>query len=358
MAEPIQVDFSGKGGGKGGKGPAVIAPERAGLRILLSAAGSVITAFVAYYVMLPPLNFKAKEFYYYIGLVLLSFVVLLALLCRGGSRPEYMPFVKKTSRIPLLLTGVLVAFFAVAWVISSPFFQAKNYSAIMEVRTESNFEEEIQEPDYASIPRLDENSAKMVANRALGDLADVVSQFTIAESTTQINYQQKPVRVVTLAYANIIKWFTNTGEGLPGYVIVDMANEKTQLVKLEKRIRYSDEEHFGHLLKRHLRFQYPTAMFGEATFEIDDEGRPFWIAPVMDKVIGLLGGEDVIGIVLVDAVTGDCTRYTIEQLRGDESLQWIDRVFSATLLGTQYNFHGKYGGGFWNSLLGQSGVTV
>ncbi|MDR2687804.1 MAG: CvpA family protein [Oscillospiraceae bacterium] len=356
MAEPIQVDFSGKGRRQAPRKPAVIPPERAGLKVALSIVGALLTAAIGYYVMLPPLNLRAKEFYYYLMLVIGSFIVLLFLLCRAGSQPEYAPYVKKKSIVPGIAVAVVALFFGVAWAFSSPFFQAKRYSRIMPVDEDAQFAQDIQEADFSAVPKLDEIAAKAVAGRTLGALADYVSQFVISESNTQINYREKPVRVVGLGYADIIKWLTNTGEGLPGYVIVDMANEKSEFVKLENKIRYTDAEHFGKLLKRHLRFQYPTYMFGVPNFEIDDDGNPFWIAPRMNKTVGLLGGEDIIGIVLVDAVTGECTEYGMDEVRSREDLLWIDRVYSATLLTTQYNYYGKYASGFWNSLLGQRGV--
>jgi len=356
MAEPIQVDFSGKGRRQAPRKPAVIPPERAGLKVALSIVGALLTAAIGYYFMLPPLNLRAKEFYYYLMLVIGSFIVLLFLLCRAGTQPEYAPYVKKKSIVPGIAIALVALFFGVAWAFSSPFFQAKRYSRIMPVQEDAQFTQDIQEADFSAVPKLDEIAAKAVAGRTLGALADYVSQFVISETSTQINYREKPVRVVGLGYADIIKWLTNTGEGLPGYVIVDMANEKSEFIKLENRIRYTDAEHFGKLLNRHLRFQYPTYMFGVPNFEIDDDGNPFWIAPRMNKTVGLLGGEDIIGIVLVDAVTGECVEYGIDEVRGREDLMWIDRVYSATLLTTQYNYYGKYANGFWNSLLGQRGV--
>ena len=361
MAEPIQVDFSGKGENgkkKETRRPIVIPPERAGLRILMSLLGAVITAAVAFYVMLPPLNFKAMEFYLYLGICIGSFVVLLFLLSGASKDPEYMPFVRKAVRIPILLALVIALFFGAAWVISSPFFQAKRYHELLPVQNDTSFDHYLAEADFSSIPRLDKDAAKIVADRALGDLADYVSQFTISANHAQINFRNKPVRVVPLAYADIIKWFTNTREGLPGYIVVDTANEVSEFVKLEHRIRYSDMEHFGKLLKRHLRFEFPTYMFGEMNFEIKDDGSPFWVVPRMDKTIGLLGGEDVVGAILVDAVTGECKEYDMEQVKTLPALQWIDRVYSADLLTAQYNFFGKYVHGFWNSILGQKDVRA
>jgi len=356
MSEPIQVDAGGRR--SRGPKPIVIPPERAGLRIVLSILGALVTAAVAYYVMLPPLNFKAQEFYMYIGLVFASFIAFLFLLCQASAKPEYAPYVKSKSTIPFVVILVTALFFAIAWVLSSPFVHARRYSQIMPVSEDVNFAQDMPEANFAAIPRLDETAATAVAERTLGALADYVSQFTISANNTLIYYQGKPVRVVGLGYADVIKWLTNTRDGLPGYVIVDMANERSEFVRLENKIRYTDTEHFGKLLKRHLRFNFPTYMFGIPNFEIDDEGNPFWIAPRMDKTIGLLGGEDIIGIVIVDAVTGECTEYDIGTVRTDPALQWIDRVYTASLLTTQYNFHGKYAGGFWNSLLGQRGVKM
>ena len=35
----------------------------------------------------------------------------------------------------------------------------------------------------------------------------------------------RPVRVAPIAYADLIKWFTNRGNGLPAYVVVDMVTQ-------------------------------------------------------------------------------------------------------------------------------------
>src|SRR5699024_8889424 len=104
-------------------------------------------------------------------------------------------------------------------------------------------------------------------DRKLGELSDMVSQFEVNEDYTQINYQGRPVRVATLSYADIIKWMTNRGEGLPAYLLVDMVDQSVELVRLEEGIKYTTAEHLGRNLYRYLRFRYPTYMFGEAVME-------------------------------------------------------------------------------------------
>lgn len=361
--DPIKVDFSKKPGGA--QKEIVIPPEKAGLKIVLSLILTVITAAVAFYFMLPAINPKDYNFYLYIGVVAMSYVVFNGLFARVISKPEYTPYVKKRAIVPGIIVAILAVAVGIGYVVSSQFFRAKSYSQIIDVRTKSNFSEEIAEQDAASfstIPRLDEDSATQIAARALGSLGEMgyVSQFTVYGENTQINYKGTPVRVAPLQYANIIKWVFNTKDGFPGYVIVDMANESAKFVELDadKHIKYSPAEHFNKLLKRRLRFAFPNALFGDATFEIDDAGVPYWICPVLDNTIGLFGGTDVIGAVVVraDSSEFEYNRYNMEEIKNEPALQWIDRVYDSDLIVEQYDYYGKYQKGFWNSILGQKNV--
>ncbi len=361
--EPIKVDFSKKD--NGGKKDIVIPPEKAALKIILSILCMIVFAAVAFYVMLPAINFKSYDFYIYLGLVAASFIVFNGIFTNVMNKPEYIPYVKKKAIVPGIIIGLLIVTVGIGYLVSSEFFRASSYSQIIDVRTDSNFSEEIEEQDaesFSAIPKLDEEAAAQLATRALGVLEEkgYVSQFTVYPEYTQINYKETPVRVAPLQYANIIKWFTNTRNGFPGYVVIDMANESTEFIETAESIRYSPAEHFNKLLKRHLRFEYPTFMFADATFEIDDEGNPYWICARLDKTIGLFGGTDVIGAVVVkaDSATGESAYYTVDEIKNSPELQWLDRIYDSDLIVQQYNFYGKYQNGFWNSILGQRDVIT
>ena len=100
-------------------------------------------------------------------------------------------------------------------------------------------------------------------------------------------------------------------------------------------------------------------MNGSSPVDIyDEEGNPYWIIARLDKTIGLFGGTDVIGAVVVkaDNVDGESVYYDIEELKNSPELQWIDRVYDADLIVEQYDYFGKYKSGFWNSILGQKNV--
>ena len=363
--DPIKVDFtqggaSGKGRGSGKD--AYLAPKKTGLKLLISLIGTVIGAAIAYYFMLPAINFKSMEMYLFFGVVAAIYVALQVLLSGVITKPEYTVYVKKQALVPGAIILLLAVVVGIGFVFSSVVFRAGSYSRIIDVDESKTFTSDIAEADFQSVPVLDDAAAAALANRALGDLSSInkVSQFELSGKFTQINYKNAPVRVTTLAYGDIFKWLKNTSTGCPGYIVVDMVTQKADLVLLPEGnyIRYSTEEHFSKYLMRHLRFKYPTYLFDEPHFEIDEAGEPFWLCPVVDKTIGLFGGTDVKGVVLVNAITGECTEYSVDEVKNDAALQWIDVIYSNSLLVEQYNYHGKYSGGFINSIIVQDGVKV
>ena len=137
-------------------------------------------------------------------------------------------------------------------------------------------------------------------------------------------------------------------EGIPAYIKIDMATQNTELVKLSEGMKYTTSDHFNRNIYRHLRFNYPTYIFNDLSFEIDEDGVPYWICPVKKYNIGLFGGTTVGRVVLCNAITGETKDYAVEDVP-----QWVDRVYSADLLVELYNYHGTLKHGFFNSVLGQ-----
>ncbi|MCD7817621.1 MAG: CvpA family protein [Lachnospiraceae bacterium] len=328
------------------------------MNLIVRLVITVVLGGIYFYVMLPPINLKSMEFWMFL-FVLLAIYILATLitsglrLTRGGG--IFLPQgVLSRCKIPLLLIGVLLAAGAAASVYSSAIFHAAAYYNLLDVQT-GDFTEEVAEISYDKIPMLDKDSSVQLGSRALGNLSSnssLVSQFEVSdEEYSQINYQNNPVRVAPLLYGNLIKWFNNRSDGLPGYIIVNMVTQEADLVQLDEGMKYSTCEHFGRNLYRLLRFRYPTMMFGDVNFEIDEDGTPWWVCSRTVHTIGLFGGEDTEGAVLVNAITGESTYYT-------EVPTWVDRVYSADQLVQQYDYHGMLVNGWINSWLGQKGITT
>ena len=322
-------------------------------RTVINLVVTLLFAAVYFYVTLPALNFKSGDLYVFLLLICAVYCICAVITSgfQGDGIKGYFGFVKKQCKIPALAAAALLLTAVVGSVIGWEVFRAGSYRDLLTV-TDGDFAAEVEEISFDQIPMLDRDSAERLGNRKLGELADMVSQFEVAADYTQINYQGSPVRVTPLRYGDLIKWFNNRSEGLPAYLIIDMVTQDVDVVRLEEGIRYTTAEHFGRNLYRHLRFNYPTYMFDTPAFEIDETGHPFWVCPRIDKTIGLFGGTDITGAVLVDAVTGESTYYDVADVP-----EWVDHVYTAELIIQQYDYHGAYINGFLNSIFGQRGMT-
>ncbi len=325
------------------------------VRIILLLVGVLAAAGIYYYVTLPAVNIHSEGFWVFaMSLIILAIAARIAYNFYRrykdfGTRNLQFDFRsdKPAMALGILFAAVLVIFIFGS-VLSSPVVNAGKYQRLLAIE-EREFTEDIKEVDYHTIPLLDKDSAALLGDRKMGSMVDMVSQFEVSTDYTQINYNGTPVRVTPLVYASPIKWFTNQKEGIPAYILIDMATQDTECVKLTDKFKYSKSEYFNRNLYRHLRFRYPTYIFDDQIFfEIDDNGVPFWVCPVKKFNIGLFGGQTVGRVVLCNAVTGECIDYAVEEVP-----QWIDKVYSAELLMRLYDYAGIYVHGFWNSRLGQ-----
>lgn len=336
-------------------------PEKLGIKLLASALLTIIAGGIAYYIMLPAMNFKDTQLYSFIILILALFMVFFALICKANKKIERREYIKRRAIVPAAIAVVLVVVMLIGWLCGATIFRASSYSKMMPITT-SDFATDFSDIDIDSVPRIDESRALTLADQQLGSLSEYKSQYVVSDTTTMVNYNGRPVRVAYLEYANFFKWVNNTKNGLPAYMIVDLVSQKVTVVNCNEQfggsIKYSPTELFNKKLIRHIRFQYPTALLDTPNFEITDDGHPYWITAVLDKTIGLFGGTDVKGVVITDALTGESTYHDIDEVRSNSELEWVDAVYSPTLLLQQYNYYGKLQNGFWNSIIFQNDVNV
>lgn len=315
-----------------------------GKKKLLIGLVILIALGVYYYVTLPAINIHSSDTW------MMGIFLLLVLLASYAVRKRLRKHEFKENKV-VKCFGVLIlalgAVYVIGTVLSSPIVNAKKYQQLMKVE-EGNFASDVEEISFDKIPLLDKDTAELLGDRKMGSMVDMVSQFEVDELYSQINFQDQPVRVSPLKYASTIKWLTNQKDGIPAYVRIDMATQNTELVKLESGMKYTTSDHFNRNIYRHLRFRYPTYIFNELSFEINEEGVPYWICPVRKYNIGLFGGATVGRVVLCNAVTGDTEDYAVE-----DAPEWIDRAYSADLLVQLYDYYGSLKHGYFNSILGQ-----
>ena len=303
---------------------------------------TVIIAFISEYALLIPLNARSPQFILYFSFLLLIFNGVYFIFNRGFN---------KIMKYSLILAGILIVLIPVGTFISSPIFNAKSYQKQLVLDKKADFYKDNKTISYESIPVVDRESAIRLGDRKMGEMVDYVSQFEVDQSYEQINYKDNPYRVTPLEYSDLIKWFTNHGDGLPAYIRVNMVSQESEVVKLKEGMKYSKSDHFGRKIERHLRANYPSLMFDTLAFEINDDGIPYWIACVYEYKIGLFGGKDIVGAALVNAINGDHDYYDIKKVP-----EWVDRVYPSNLILTQLENYGKYTNGYLNTLLSQKGV--
>ena len=324
-----------------------------GKNILVNLIVTIVAGFIYFYVELPPINLHSAAFYSFFLFISAVYCVTAAITSgiyrQAENGKTFWKLLKGSCMVPLVVIGAVFVIYVVGGLLSSVILRSGAYAKLMMVEPGS-FTDEIEEISFDQIPMLDRDSAEKLGDRKLGELADMVSQFEVADNYTQINYKGRPVRVTPLRYGDIFKWLNNRSAGLPAYLIIDMVTQEVEVVRLPEGMHYTTAEHFSRNLYRHLRFQYPTFIFDEPSFEIDEQGTPFWVCPRVVKRIGLFGGTDIQGAVLVNAVTGESEYYT-------DIPSWVDGVYSAKIIMEQYDYYGTYQGGYINSLFGQKNVT-
>ena len=311
-----------------------------------------------YYYYLPALNIHSEESWMFfvaavlVGLVLNFWPIFKVLFLERDGIAIEKAEKWKTAKKLLIVPMILVVVYGVGMLLSSPILRAGAYRELLDVQT-GDFASDIHEVNYNQIPILDSDSAARLAEREMGSMVDMVSQYEVSPYFNQINYQGKPVRVTPLQYGDLIKWFTNRSTGVPAYITIDMTSQDVELIKLQEGIKVSPFEHFGRNLNRYIRFRYPTAMIRAYNFEINDQGVPYWVCSVEDKTIGLFGGTDIKGAIIINAATGEHEYYDVADVP-----TWVDKVYDSSLLIEQYDYYGTLVNGFINSIFGQRGCLM
>ena len=314
-----------------------------------------IVGLVLYFFMLPPINITSMSFWVFVMVLLFIFIILTFI----DKVNTTIIRIKKNDYSGLGKLGIVILVIPVMIMVVnfvlSPIFNSKAYSNrinVVEDTEESNFISDVSEVDFNSLPLLDKDSSSRLGDRVMGQMPELVSQFYVSSLYTQINYNNEIIRVTPLEYNGLFKYIANHKDGVKGYITVDSVDGEAKLVKLDKGMKYLPSAYLMKDLYRHLRFNYPTKIFGQQSFEIDNDGNPYWITPTI-KYVGIELREDVDGVIITDAITGKNTYYDVSNVPS-----WIDHVYNASLIISQVNDWGKYREGYLNSIFGQKNVVA
>ena len=334
--------------------------HKTAVKIIASVVGGTAVAFLLFYIFLPPINLQSEGFWLYVAVC----AAVYALPFCGLTINQYTQIIKQAgmpktrknhtdldfNKKVLIPVAVPIVVLIIGTIISSTVFNARAFAGIIEVK-ESNFSEDLPEStEITHIALMDTESATVLGNRELGSLSDVVSQYTVSDYYTQINYKNAPKKVSNLEYDGFFKWFGNRERGIPGMVIVDPVATKAEYVKFAEPMIYAESAFFGQDLERKLRFEYPTKIFNSISFEIDEAGNPYYIVSCSRPQVALFGASDITEVIIFNPTNGESEIVSVS-----DTPSWVDVVYTGYLATEKFNWQGTLSGGFINSIIGNVG---
>lgn len=358
MGKKVKVEYDvGRKPEKKSKKHAGVNTGRLGKINVIAFIILLIVEAVFYYFATPAINIHKPGFWTWI-IVTLGLIYVCSLdftaerIYISDKKNESLGFTPLSKYI-LYMMAACVLVLIVGGFASSKLFMASRYANIIEIE-DGDFKTDVPESENISnIALMDTDSAQIIGERAIGSLSDVVSQYEVSTEYSTIDYNGVPMKVASLEYAGFFKYINNKANGIPGYVLVDPVKNEAKYIKLSKPIKYSSSAYFNQNLERHVQLTYPTYDFNGFYFELDNEGNPYYICPVLKPNAGLFGAKDVKGIVICDPCTGDCEYMDVAQVPN-----WVDRVYDGDLACDKYNWKGMLSGGFVNSIIGNKGCKV
>lgn len=253
-------------------------------------------------------------------------------------------------RVFAILSGASLAIIILFAIISGEMVNAKRYQTIAEIK-EGNFSQDILDINSEDFAVVDVETAKRLGDRTIAGISNS-TWHDVDEEYNLIIYKGEQYRISPINYGGLFKYNKAKKTGIPGYVLVNAQTQEATLVQLDTPIKYSPSAYFSNNLKRHLRGQYHSYVFGTSFFEIDEQGNPYWITSIKTATIGIWGGKVENSFVITDACTGESTVYETSNLP-----DWVDHAYDLDYLMqiTAYNL--EYKNGFWNAVFGKADVN-
>ncbi len=316
------------------------------MKVIGRVIGTIVAAFLywlVYYITLPTLSLAYLDGFIYIGIgiiIIIALIVWWLLLSKEFEKSLYAIPITGIALFIILVGGAIAG--------SSLFNSGSMYNQIGIIDKEKlSFKDDVVEIDTSQIPIVDIQLADKLADKTLGDEIALGSKVEVGKFTNKQQVNGKLVYVAPLDHRSFWKWNANKS-GTPGYVVVSATNmNDVQLVKeingKELKIKYSESAYFSDNLKRNIRNKgFRNVGLTEFSFELDDDGNPFWVVTTY-KNTTLWGNGEATGVVICDPQTGECEWYSVK-----DAPEWVDIIQPEEFVKKQIENYGKYVHGVFN----------
>ena len=315
------------------------------LSILVGLAITVVLTMILNYIWPSPWNIHSIECWIKVIVILVIFCAANGLSVFAGCGENGMKSqkaVENTIEMPIFLPFLVFIGLVFGACTGAQIFHSEDYANLIQVEEVESTSLILSEKDATSIALMDTASATQLGDREIGAIENF-SAFEVSYDYIQLNVKGDAVKIAPLEYAGFFKWTKNKNDGVTGYVTVSPTTMTADYVKLEEGMKYVPSAYFSQDLNRLIHKKFPTLIYDNIHFEVDEEGNPYYIASVYEKTIGLFGGEKVVGAIIVDPISGEADYYNLAEVP-----DWVDNVVNGDLICELYNLAYKNKNGYWN----------
>jgi len=308
-------------------------------RIITSIIWVSLWWFLSEYLLMPTFGFSASWGIY-----------LNITICTGILAVIWFIGNEDSSPIGGLMLGIAIMSFIIPFFISISSwngFGSEEYQQLLGGIEEKEFSANIQPISPSRMIIVDQDIAKRIGEKELGTIAGLGSSVELGNFTLQ-TVKGELYWIAPLLHSGFFKWKNFGDEGTTGYVRVSATNQEdyaliTNVNGKKMHIIYQTGAYFGQDLDRHVYTNgYRSTLVNDFTFEVDDEGYPYWTAALFDTKVGFSGDESN-GVITIDPETGEIKRYTVQN-----APKWIDRIQPEGFIRTQIDDWGRFIHGAWN----------
>lgn len=308
---------------------------------------SSIAMFVLFYalswIILPPLALDLLGTWAYF----LSILVISAVIAINQSED------KDNDLSIMALVAIYLLVMVVGMVATSGVFMAQDMASVITLRDHGQKDSTIELVSQSQAQRVTPGLALKRAAELIGasqqkGLASVAKYGAMYGNVTS---EGNAVWVAPLEPSGFWRWVSSPVT--PGYFISSHVNNMDSRLVEDQPIAYGITGfYFGKDLHRHLYINgYVNYSYGDAFFQIDDSGTPYYVVPMERPQVGFWSKFPERWAV-VNATTGEIT----DVKNSDDLPQWVDRAYSQSIMQKRLKDWGCYSPGWWACFF--SGVEV
>lgn len=309
----------------------------------------IIILSLYFYFSTPVLNPIYQENYFFI---LINVLILLYFIIPSTKNRNILTKTLST----VAIVGIII--YLIIMLLSSPVINSQKYQNLIgDVKT-VNYKDTKPSNGEDKIPIVDYALANKLGDKVLGTDVGLGSQYKIGDYY-MVSTNNDIAWVAPLEPQSFLKWLQNK-KGSPGYIYVSATNPNDVRLVQELNgkpinLKYTANSYFNSNIKRHAYLLGNiTKGMTDFSFEIDDDGNPYWVISTYKPTIGF-SGNDISGIIVVNAQTGTTSFHSIN----DPNLpKWINRIYPKTLIENQIHDYGYYTKGWLNTVTTQSNMIV